>query len=84
LWIPVDPTFNQFPADATHVRLARGGLEQQALITPLIGRIRIEILDLALRPGAEHPVVGRAQQDMHPIEIAMPHRDAGGPTCWGH
>ena len=83
-WIPVDPTFNQFPADATHVRLARGGLEQQALITPLIGRIRIEILDLALRPGAEPPVVGRAQQDMHPIEIAMPHRDAGGPTCWGH
>ncbi len=25
LWLPVDPTFNQFPADATHVRLLRGG-----------------------------------------------------------
>ena len=25
LWIPVDPTLNQFPADATHVRLTRGG-----------------------------------------------------------
>ena len=24
LWLPVDPTLNQFPADATHVRLARG------------------------------------------------------------
>ena len=28
LWLPVDPTFNQFPADATHVRLLRGGLDQ--------------------------------------------------------
>jgi hypothetical protein len=85
LWIPVDPTFNQFPADATHVRLARGGLERQALITPSIGRIRIEILELDLRPGAEHTVVGRAQGDMHPLEIALPHRDAaGGSTCWGH
>src|SRR4051812_18319504 len=26
LWLPVDPTLNQFPADATHLRLARGGL----------------------------------------------------------
>ena len=26
LWLPVDPTLNQFPADATHIRLARGGL----------------------------------------------------------
>jgi transglutaminase-like putative cysteine protease len=23
-WLPVDPTFNQFPADAMHLRLARG------------------------------------------------------------
>ncbi len=26
LWLPVDPTLNEFPADATHLRLARGGL----------------------------------------------------------
>ena len=25
LWLPVDPTLNEFPADATHLRLARGG-----------------------------------------------------------
>ena len=35
LWLPVDPTFNQFPADATHLRLARGGLDRQAAILPL-------------------------------------------------
>ena len=38
LWLPVDPTFNQFPADATHVRLARGGLDKQAAILPMIGK----------------------------------------------
>src|SRR4029079_11401845 len=26
LWLPVDPTLNEFPADATHVRLARAGV----------------------------------------------------------
>src|SRR5206468_4937726 len=25
LWLPVDPTLNEFPANATHLRLARGG-----------------------------------------------------------
>ena len=34
----LDPTFNQFPADPTHVRLARGGLDKQTAILPLIGR----------------------------------------------
>jgi transglutaminase-like putative cysteine protease len=27
MWLPVDPTLNQFPADATHLRLARGGID---------------------------------------------------------
>ena len=44
LWLPVDPTLNEFPADATHVRLARGGLEKQTAILPLIGRLKLEVL----------------------------------------
>jgi hypothetical protein len=52
LWLPVDPTFNQFPADATHVRLARGGLDKQAAILPMIGRLKLIVLDLELDPGA--------------------------------
>lgn len=52
MWLPVDPTLNQFPADATHVRLARGGLDQQVAILPLIGRLKIAMLDLELTPGA--------------------------------
>ena len=59
LWLPVDPTFNQFPADATHVRLARGGLEKQAAILPLIGRLRMTVLDLEQVPGATPVLVGR-------------------------
>ena len=48
LWLPVDPTLNQFPADATHLRLARGGLDKQAAILPLIGRLKMTVLDLEL------------------------------------
>jgi transglutaminase-like putative cysteine protease len=61
LWLPVDPTFNQFPADATHVRLARGGLDKQTAILPMIGRLRIEVLDLELDPGATPILVGGGQ-----------------------
>ncbi len=48
LWLPVDPTLNQFPADGTHVRLASGGLDRQAAILPLIGNVRMRVLDLEL------------------------------------
>jgi hypothetical protein len=58
LWLPVDPTFNQFPADSTHVRLARGGLDKQAAILPLVGRLKITLLDLELAPGSTPILVG--------------------------
>lgn len=59
VWLPVDPTFNQFPADSTHVRLARGGLDQQAAILPLVGRLKITLLDVELAPGSTPILVGR-------------------------
>jgi transglutaminase-like putative cysteine protease len=62
LWLPVDPTFNQFPADATHVRLARGGLDQQTAIVPMMGRLRIEVLDVELDPGSTPILVGGGSQ----------------------
>ena len=81
-WIPVDPTFNQFPADATHIRFARGGLEKQAAILPLIGKLRIAINDLELAPGArDQVIVGRATADRTPLSIAMPQRSSSG-RCW--
>jgi transglutaminase-like putative cysteine protease len=80
LWLPVDPTFNQFPADAMHVRLARGGLDRQASIVPLIGRLKMAIVDLELAPDAPTTVVGRQAGDVTPLSISIPRRAPGG--CW--
>jgi transglutaminase-like putative cysteine protease len=59
LWLPVDPTLNQFPADATHLRLARGGLDRQAVVMPLIGRLQMTDVRVDLRPGSVPVLVGR-------------------------
>jgi hypothetical protein len=58
LWLPVDPTLNQFPADATHLRLARGGLDRQAVVMPLIGRLRMTDVQVELAPGSVPVIVG--------------------------
>jgi transglutaminase-like putative cysteine protease len=80
LWLPIDPTLNEFPADATHLRLARGALEQQARILPLIGQLRIDILDVETAPGSTPIVVGRPPGDVSPLSISMPTRAVG--DCW--
>src|SRR5262249_4690582 len=43
-WIAVDPIFDQFPADAAHLRVAIGGLARQIELVPLIGRLKLEVL----------------------------------------
>ncbi len=80
LWLSVDPTLDQFPSDATHVRLARGGLERQAAILGLVGRARLEVLEVQLRPGSNPVLVGRPPSDLRPLQIELPRRDRGG--CW--
>ena len=80
MWLPVDPTLNQFPADGTHLRLARGGLDKQAVILPLIGRLKIEILDLETAPNTTPIVVGRRSTDDSPLSITIPTRAPG--DCW--
>jgi transglutaminase-like putative cysteine protease len=80
LWLPVDPTFNQFPADATHVRMTRGGLDRQAAILPLIGRLKMNIIDLELAPNSTPILVGRGSIDAGALPLAMPVRS--GMTCW--
>jgi hypothetical protein len=75
LWLPVDPTLNEFPADATHLRLARGGLDKQAAILPLIGRLRMTILDMQLAENTTPILVG-AQSDPVPIQSATPEQPA--------
>jgi transglutaminase-like putative cysteine protease len=80
MWLPVDPTFNQFPADATHVRLARGGLEKQAVIAPLIGRLDMTVLELDQDPEATPVLIGREQVGLPPIAPNVP-RNRGGCQC---
>jgi transglutaminase-like putative cysteine protease len=83
VWLPVDPTLNEFPADATHLRLLRGGLAQQAAILPLIGQLRIAIVDLQLAPDVDRVIVGRQPAAVDASAIAalpasLPKRDACG------
>jgi len=44
-WVPVDPTFGQFPADATHVKLVEGDLERQVEILGVMGRLGFRLVD---------------------------------------
>ena len=80
LWLPVDPTLNQFPADATHLRLARGGLDKQMAILPLIGKVKMTVLDLEFVPGIQRVIVGRQNADVAPLNIPIPRRQDAG--CW--
>lgn len=44
-WMAVDPTFNQFPADATHIRFVSGNLDKQSEILRLVGKLKVEVLE---------------------------------------
>ena len=43
-WVAVDPMFDQFPADAAHLRFATGGLARQVELVRLVGRLKLEVL----------------------------------------
>lgn len=44
-WVATDPTFGQFPADASHLRFTIGGLARQAELIRLIGRLSLDVVD---------------------------------------
>lgn len=45
-WVSVDPTYNQLPADPTHLKLLEGHLpEDLSPLVSIIGRIKITVLD---------------------------------------
>ena len=83
LWMPVDPTLNQFPADATHIRLARGGLDRQAVVLPLIGRLKMRVLDIELAPGTNRVIVGREPPaaDLGALPIDLPRQASSSCRC---
>ena len=81
LWLPVDPTLNQFPADATHIRLARGGLDKQAAILPLIGHLKLTVLNLELAPNANPILVGSGTAELPPLPAGTTAAAAGACRC---
>lgn len=47
-WVSVDPTYNQIPADPTHIKLFEGHLPEDMMpIITIIGRIRMNVLETA-------------------------------------
>jgi hypothetical protein len=45
-WVWTDPTLGQPIADATHVKLATGGIEDWRGVVAFLGRIRIEVVEI--------------------------------------
>jgi hypothetical protein len=82
LWLPVDPTLDQFPADATHLRLLRGGLDRQTEIVAFIGQVRLTILELEEEEQANPVLVGQTRAESLPgLPIDIPERPEGD-YCW--
>lgn len=44
-WTPVDTTLNQIPADATHLKLAEGELDQQVSVLRAVGKLRLKVVE---------------------------------------
>lgn len=44
-WISIDPTLNQMPVDATHIKLVEGNLDRQVEIAGLIGHLKLKVMD---------------------------------------
>jgi len=44
-WVAVDPVFNQFPADATHIKFIQGGPEEHMALLKIIGQVQMEVVE---------------------------------------
>lgn len=44
-WRPIDPTFGQDVADATHIKILEGGFERQADLLRVVGKISVTVLE---------------------------------------
>jgi transglutaminase-like putative cysteine protease len=44
-WIAIDPTFGQFPADASHIKFVEGNLNKSAEILRLVGKIELDVVE---------------------------------------
>ncbi len=49
-WIALDPTLGQPLADATHIKLLEGSIDQWPQLLPFLGQIQIEVLEASNQP----------------------------------
>ena len=63
----------------------RGGLDKQAVVLPLIGRLKMTVLDVEFAPGANRPVVGREPEalDLGSLATVAPPAQSSGCRCSG-
>jgi hypothetical protein len=45
-WVTADAVLGQMPADVTHIRFVRGGADRQVDLLGLIGKLKMEILEM--------------------------------------
>jgi hypothetical protein len=56
VWVAMDPTFGQSPADATHIRLLGGEFNEQVKLAQALGKISLKIKSFSYpSPDAEDP-----------------------------
>ncbi len=44
-WVPVDPTFNQFPADLGHLKLIEGEISEWPRVYKVVSKLEIKVLN---------------------------------------
>ena len=44
-WVPVDSTFGQMPADATHLKIIEGDISRSPDILKVVGKIKLEVIE---------------------------------------
>jgi len=76
LWLPVDPTLNEFPW-TRRTSASRAAARKQTAILPLVGKLKMTILDLDLAPGSGRFLRARRRRtDLGPLAIPLPSRKA--------
>ena len=48
-WVPVDPTWNQYPADVGHLKLKEGELAEWATVMQVVGQLAITVVEYRLQ-----------------------------------
>lgn len=44
-WVPVDPTFNQFPADVGHLKLIEGEISEWPRVYKVVSKLKVKVMD---------------------------------------